>query len=401
MRASPMRIVDVCAFYAPQGGGVKTYVERKLHAARPGREEVIIIAPGERNAVIEQSTGGCIMTVAAPRFPLDQRYHYFADEPALHALLDRLAPDVVEVSSPWTSPNMVARWRGNALRSLVMHADPLSAYAYRWFRPVASRDVIDRGFDWFWRHLRRLNGQFDIVISASASLSARMAAGGISKVQTIPMGVTPGLFSPDLRSPQLRARLLDRCGLPNHATLLLGLGRHSAEKRWPMVIEAVTAAGYQHEVGFVLLGNGRQKGAVMRAAANNPHVHLAAPITNRQEIAALLASADALVHGCEAETFCMVAAEAKASGLPIIIPNEGGAADQFIPGQGEIYKARSTRECANAISKFIASGPHLHQQRARQNAGNVQSMDDHFAMLFDNYAHHIEGSMAQGMTNAA
>ena len=31
-----MRIVDVCAFYAPQGGGVKTYVERKLAAARPG-----------------------------------------------------------------------------------------------------------------------------------------------------------------------------------------------------------------------------------------------------------------------------------------------------------------------------------------------------------------------------
>ena len=36
-----------------------------------------------------------------------------------------------------------------------------------------------------------------------------------------------------------------------------------------------------------------------------------------------LASADALVHGCEAETFCLVAAEARASGTPMIVPDRG------------------------------------------------------------------------------
>ena len=39
---------------------------------------------------------------------------------------------------------MVARWPGSAPRSLVMHADPLSAYAYRWFGRVASIATIDR-----------------------------------------------------------------------------------------------------------------------------------------------------------------------------------------------------------------------------------------------------------------
>ncbi|HWW63276.1 MAG TPA: glycosyltransferase [Sphingomonadaceae bacterium] len=381
-----MRIVDVCAFYAPQGGGVKTYVEHKLRAARPGQEEVIVVAPGERNGTIQRTAAGCIMTIAAPRFPLDLRYRFFDDEGALHALLDRLAPDIVEVSSPWASPAMVARWKGPALRSLVMHADPLSAYAYRWFGSLASRDRIDRGFDWFWRHLRRLDQQFDMVVSASASLTARLSAGGLNKVRTIPMGVTPGLFSPSLRNRALRARLLARCDLPEDATLLIGLGRLAAEKRWPMVIEAVTAAGYDHPVGLFLLGNGRQKAAVVRAAANNPHVHLAAPITDRQEIAAILASADALVHGCEAETFCMVAAEAKASGLPLIVPDAGGAADQFLPGQGEMYEARSASGLANAIRRFVAAGPDLHWQRAARAASDVPGMDDHFERLFGAYA---------------
>ncbi|MDR2856981.1 MAG: glycosyltransferase [Novosphingobium sp.] len=381
-----MRIVDVCAFYSPHGGGVKTYIERKLEAARMGPDEVIVVAPGPHQAERLYRDGGRIVTIPGPRLPLDRRYFYFNDEIALHALLDRLDPDVVEVSSPWASPAMVGRWRGRALRSLVMHADPLSAYAYRWFGGIASRDRIDRMFTPYWRHLRRLDAQFDVVVSASASLSSRLKAGGLRKVQTIPMGVLPGAFSPALRDEVLRARLLARCGLPPEATLLVGLGRLAPEKRWPMVIQAVAAAGYDHALGFVLLGDGRDRARVLRAAANNPHVLLGAPVTDRAELATILASADALVHGCEAETFCMVAAEAKASGLPLLVPDEGGASDQFVAGQGAIYTACSNVALADAIRAFIAAGPAAQRRRATAGAGQVQSMDAHFAELFATYA---------------
>ncbi len=385
-----IRIVDVCAFYAAAGGGVKTYVERKLKAGRPGGQEIIIVAPGETDAVIREEPGGCIMTLASPRFPLDRRYRYFDDETALHRLLDRLSPDLVEASSPWGSASMVGRWRGAALRSLVMHADPLSAYAYRWFGGVASRDLIDRGFDWFWRRLRRLDSQFDLVVSASAGLSRRLGAGGLGKVVTIPMGVEPGIFSPFRRDEALRARLLARCGLEERSTLLVGIGRLAPEKRWPMVIEAVTAAGYDQPVGFLLFGDGRDRAKVVRAAANNPHVHLAAPITDRIELATILASADALVHGCEAETFCMVAAEARASGLPLIVPDEGGAADQFSQGQGGSYAARSPASLARTIGAFIASSPATHRARAVMAAPQVVDMDEHFDRLFATYTARLE-----------
>lgn len=381
-----MRIVDVCAFYTPAGGGVKTYVERKLAAARPGSEEVIVVAPGPDNAIVQHTSGGRIETVAAPPFPLDRRYHYFADETALHELLDRLAPDVIEVSSPWSSPAMVARWQGKAIRSLIMHADPLSAYAYRWFGNFLSHDTIDRQFDWFWRHLRRLDDRFDQVICASQKLADRLQAGGLRKVVTNPMGVTPGVFSPRLRDPSLRARLLERCGLPENATLLLGLGRLAAEKRWPMVIEAVKAAGYDHPVGLILLGDGRDQKRVLRAAANNPHIHLAAPITDRPMLAAILASADALIHGCEAETFCMVAAEARASGLPLIVPDGGGAGDQFTSEQGALYKPGNTLALAEAIKQFLRSDPHSQRERAASAASSTRTMDEHFIELFDTYA---------------
>jgi hypothetical protein len=49
-----MRIVDVCAFYTPHGGGVKTYVEQKLKIGPTLGHEIIILAPGDRYEVIEK-----------------------------------------------------------------------------------------------------------------------------------------------------------------------------------------------------------------------------------------------------------------------------------------------------------------------------------------------------------
>jgi alpha-1,6-mannosyltransferase len=380
-----MRIVDVCAFYAPQGGGVKTYVERKLRAGQAAGHEIIILAPGPHNAQVAMS-GGHIVTLAARRFPLDRRYHYFDDEAALHAMLTRLAPDIVEVSSPWSSAAMVGRWRGSAPRVLIMHADPLSAYAYRWFGSVARRETIDRGFDWYWRHLLRLDSAFDLIVSASEGLSTRLCAGGLKRVHTIAMGVEPGLFSPALRNEHLRARLLARCELDADATLLIGVGRHAPEKRWPQVIKAVTSAGYRRPVGLVIMGDGRDQRSVRRAAANNPHICLLAPTGNRSSLAEMLASADALVHGCEAETFCMVAAEARASGLPVIVPDSGGAADQAMPGVGLHYRSGQSSDLARVMSEFLDSDPTAYRERAGQCAADVTTMDDHFERLFDAYA---------------
>lgn len=379
-----MRIVDVCAFFTPHGGGVKTYVERKLRAGAAAGHEIIILAPGERAGTTDFGGGKLLVTVPAPRLPMDRRYRYFDDEAALHRLLDSLQPDFVEASSPWASAAMVGRWQGPAPRALVMHADPLSAYAYRWFGGVASRDTIDRWFEGFWRHLRRLDSQFELVVSASQSLSDRLARGGLRHVVTLPMGVEPGIFSPALRCEALRGALLARCGLGPDALLLLGVGRFSPEKRWPMVIEAAMAADAKPPIALVLIGDGRDRARMARAAAFSPHVQILPAVRDRAKLATVLASADALVHGCEAETFCMVAAEAGASGLPLIVPDCGGAADHHRPGQGLMYRAGDPRDLRRQILAFAGDDPRAHRQRAADHSA-VRTMDAHFDALFAAY----------------
>lgn len=373
-----MKIVDVSAFYAPQGGGVRTYVERKLSAAPRFGHDLTVIAPGETDRIEARGPHARIRWLAEPAFPLDRRYRYFDDEARLHAALDEEGPDFIEASSPWRSARFVADWPGKAPRALIMHADPLAAYAYRWFGRIASRPTIDRYFNRYWRHLLALDARFDLVVSASTGLSRRLSEGGLARVTTIPMGVDPGLFSPKLRDVDLRRAMLAECGLSENGLLLVGLGRLAAEKRWSLVIEAVMAAGCRAEVGLLLIGEGQDRTRLERIIGEDPHVRLTGTIRDRALLARILASGDALIHGCEAETFCIAAAEAKASGLPLIVPDLGGAADQATGPTDQLYRSGSARSAASAILAF-------RRQDRPSGLPAVPVMDDHFARLFALY----------------
>lgn len=379
-----MHIVDISALYSPTGGGIRTYTRRKLQTAARFGHSMTVVAPGNTDTQDDVAPGARLITIKSPHFPLDKNYSYFESDAVIHSLLAELRPDFVEASSPWGSSSAVAEWPGRPPRALIMHADPLTAWAYRWFERVAKRETIDRGFDWFWRHLRRMDRNYDAIISASKNLSDRLVAGGLSRVHTIPMGVEPGFFTPKLRDPALRARLLARCNLPETATLLVGVGRFSPEKRWPMVIEGATAAGYRRPLGLVIIGDGHARRRVVRAAGDNPHILLLAPLNGREEMAKVLASADILLHGSSAETYGMAPAEARASGLPIIVPDDGAAIDQLTPGAGLAYTAGDPASIAETVVRAIDTLPAL-RAGALADVPNVEEMDRHFAELFALY----------------
>ena len=113
-------------------------------------------------------------------------------------------------------------------------------------------------------------------------------------------------------------------------------------------------------------------------------------MTDRAQLARVLASGDALIHGCEAETFCMVAAEAAASGLPMILPDQGGAADHFVAGCGASYAACDVRDLSAQLTGFLEDSPADHRRRATARAATVRTMDEHFAELFDLYRGGVE-----------
>jgi alpha-1,6-mannosyltransferase len=391
-----MKIAEVAEFYAPNGGGVRTYIDRKFELAAEAGHELHVLAPGPSDA-LEPRPGGSIVWIKAPPIPFDANYHLFWNPRAVHAALDRLAPDLVEASSPWRGAWIAASWPGQAPRALFMHADPVASYPQRWLAPFAGPERVDRLFGAFWKYLSRLSAQFELTVAGSRWLAQRLESNGLGAVAVAPLGIDRRVFSPQRHDPELRRRLLALCGLGPSARLLIGVGRHHAEKRWPMVIEAATRAAAKVELGLLLIGDGVGRTAVERAAAQNPHVRLIAPIRDRGALSAILASADALIHGGDAETFGLVAAEALASGTPVIVPDRGGAAELGAGCAGERYAAGDAEAAGAAIGRLLARPVHALRRAGAEASASVRSDRTHFDDLFSLY----ETALAESSPTAA
>lgn len=380
-----MRIVDVNEFYSPTGGGVRSYLDRKMAIMSELGHQQIVIAPGREERVEERPGGARIHFVKSPGIPFDSNYGLFWDAAPIHALLDHYQPDVVENVAPWRSAAIVADWKGHALRSWFMHNDNLETYPKRWFGRVASEATIERMFGWYDRYMAGWLERFDTVVTNGPVLTERLRARGLRIDATMTLGIEREHFSPTLRSPALRAAMLEQCGLPEDAYLLIGVGRHHPEKRWPMVIDAARRAGTRLPVGLVLLGLGPDTRTLERHIAESPHVRMFQPIYHRGQLASIMASADAFIHGCSNETFGLVASEALASGLPLIVPDRGGAAAVAQPAFAELYRHGDAYDCARAIVALASRDQSLVRRAAGIAAPKVWSDREHAQSLVAHY----------------
>lgn len=377
-----MKVVDIAEFYSAAGGGVRTYVEAKLAAAARQGHEMVVIAPGREHRTEHRPGGGRIEWVPAWPQPADRNYRLFFDFKHVHALLDAERPDVVEASSPWTSTVILAAWQGRAARVLVYHSDPVSTYIQRWFEGLLSTRTVDRLCHAYWMHLRAVERRFDGVVVAGETMRARLVERGLVSPTVVPFGVDTSAFSPRLRDPALRAELLARCGLAPEAPLLLGVGRLVPEKRWDAAMRAAHAAG----AGMVLVGAGFGEAKLRRLADRLGGITLTGPIADRALLARIYASADALIHGCETETFGLAAAEAMASGLPLVVPAGGGAMELAHPDFAELWRPGDWRDGAAAVRRLLARPRAPMAQAAVEAAARLGTPDEHFRRLFALYA---------------
>jgi alpha-1,6-mannosyltransferase len=380
-----VRIVDVCAFYSPSGGGVRTYVDAKLRSASRLGHEIVVLVPSDNAEVTEIAPGALIAGIPARPMPFDRRYRYFHDSARLHEELNRWRPDHVECSSPWSSASAVARWPGSATRALFMHSDPMAAYAYRWFG-FLNPALVDGLFSRFWDHMRFLGRSFDAVVSPSRQLTQRLRQRGLTNVVTVPLGVERK-FSAVRRDPKLREKLLGEVGLGIDATLLLFVGRLAPEKRPELVCKAAAEAARSRDLGLVMVGEGPLRKRLERLASQSARIRLLGHVSDRNEVARLIASADALVHGCEAETFGLVVAEALACGTSVVVPDRGGAFEQLRPGAGLSYAAGDREELVRALLRLPLAP-------SRCQSGAPRLMDDHFRELFGFYGRFERAAVA-------
>lgn len=394
-----MRIVDVAEYYAERGGGVRTYIDHKLRAGAALGHQVIVVAPGPETRV-ERRLGGTIQWLKAPKLPFDDRYHIFWNADDVHRCLDDLKPDVVEGSSALRGAWAVASWQGDAVKSWFIHQDLVAGYVHTFLDRYIARSTLDRAVGRFWNHLRALSWAYDTSVVAAPWLADRFESFGLRRPHAIPVGVDHGAFSPDLASPAARAELRAMCGLENpDAPLLITVSRHHPEKRLGAIIEGFSLASAKRPMGLVVFGDGPTRSRVELHASRVPHVHVFGALGDRARLARYLASADALLHGGAAEICATVVAEAMTSGLPLIVPDFGGALGWASPDYAEVYKAGDPHSCADAITRILARDCAGLRRAGRAAAERLLTLPaDHFEQLFAHYQAMIDARrLASGL----
>lgn len=356
-----MQIADVTLFHAPNSGGVRTYLEAKRRrlSRLPGISHHLVI-PGRRH----RETPDCI-EVAAPPLPFSDGYRFPLRRSGIVRELVKLAPDVIEAGDPYV-PAWAALRAGRELEVPVIgfyHSDLVRLLANR--LGPASLPAIRL-------YVRLLYRQFDRVLAPSQVMADQLRRCGVDEVAVQPLGVDLNTFNPAHRDSGLRREL----GLDEETRLLVFAGRGAREKNLPVLLRTLEQLGDGYHL--LLVGS------------HMPHrVPDNVTVINRfceaGTVARLLASADALMHAGDQETFGLVALEAMASGIPVVAVDAGALPELIPPGCGALAPANDPQGMARAVRNLYLSDVRVMGARARRHVEKHHDWDVVIASLCQHY----------------
>ena len=171
----------------------------------------------------------------------------------------------------------------------------------------------------------------------------------------IPEGLDLAVFSDLPERGRLRAAL----GLPPHAQLAVFVGRLSPEKRLDLTVEAFArVAGQVPEAHLAIIGPDSGSGQATRervqALGMEKQVHLLGLLTGNDLLQAY-ADADLLVQLSGHENFGMVIVEAMASGLPVLLSDRVGLAEEVRQVGAGCVVSSSVEEIARTWSWMLST----------------------------------------------
>lgn len=305
-----VRIALVTDTYTPQVNGVTTVVQRIARLLRATGHAAAVVAPRYPDRAAGNGNDELrIASLPFPPYPSVRLSLPFGRR--VDAYLARFAPDLVHVHTEGPLGTIGRRWALRAGVPLVTTFHTHFPQYARYYGVPALEALVWRWLTWFHRPAR-------FTQTPGESIRDELVARGVAHAMVWGRGVDTTLFDPGRRDPAWRTRLR----ADDDQVIVLHVGRLAREKNLDVLIEAWRQghAAFGSRVVWVIAGRGPLE---RRIAAELPWARRAG-FLEREDLAALYASADLCMLPSHTETCGLVALEAMASGLPVIAADAGG-----------------------------------------------------------------------------
>lgn len=360
---SSLRIVRVANFVTPVSGGLRTALRHLGVGYLAAGHEPVLVVPGPR-AGDEMTEQGRVITLPGRVVPGSGGYRVLTDRKKVALTLASLAPDRLEVSDRTT-----LRWTGdwareNGVRSVMVSHESAGGVLGTWGLPkAATRPLADR-----------LNKQtarsYDTVLCTTSWAAAEFHRIGAGNLVQAPLGVDLTLMHPSRHDPAIRAQHAE----PGQVLLVMA-SRLSTEKRPERALDALDVLRRQYRVPAVLVAAGTgplRRRLEAKAEERRLPVKFLGHVAERKDLAALLASADAVIAPGPVETFGLAALEALACGTPVAV-SQSSALPQIVADAGRA--AEDTGEGFAAAVHELLSRPEEERRAAARARAETFSWD--------------------------
>ncbi|MFI0943383.1 glycosyltransferase [Streptomyces sp. NPDC021020] len=355
MKTAGLRIVRVANFVTPVSGGLRTALRHLGEGYAAAGHEPVLVIPGPE-ASDETTPQGRVITLPGPEIPGSGGYRVLTRRAPVAAVLASLAPDRLEVSDRTT-----LRWTGEWARrrrvpAVMVSHESADGVLGTWGVPgAAARRAADA-------LNRRTAHSYTRVVCTTGWAEAEFRRIGARNVVRAPLGVDLCGLHPGHHDPGLRERYAHGA-----AVMLVLCSRLSPEKRPDDALEALAhlrRAGV--DAALVVAGEGplRSRLTTHARTARLPVTFLG-HVARRDDLAAILATADVAMAPGPVETFGLAALEALACGTPVVASARSALPDIIGPAGDS---GTTPAELAAAVRALLAVPAPTRRTRARHRA---------------------------------
>jgi glycosyltransferase involved in cell wall biosynthesis len=237
--------------------------------------------------------------------------------------------------------------------------------------------------DLTWKFVVWYYDQMDLIYAPSEDTRQELIARGINgdKIALYPRGIDTERFSPEKRNG-----FFEQAYGVAASTKLLYVGRISKEKNLAVLGDAFRLlCSRQVQAHLVVVGDGPYLNEMKTKLSDLP-----CTFTGRlagDDLAKAYASADIFVFPSTTDTFGNVVLEAQASGLPVVVSDQGGPCENMLPDTtGRVVPGNDVEALAAALTDIL-SNPRQRQAmgRAARRYMEERSFDAAFLKTWESY----------------